>query len=331
MLVDLQILDNEASTEYKCITKSDWGVGYQLVTPHIHHRNAAERTIHTFKAHFISTLAGIAPTLPKNLWDLLLPQIELTFNLLRQSTLKPNISAWEYFQGPFEYKATPLGHLCCPVMIHRKTSNCKSWEFRVKEGWRIGVALNHYLCQRVIPQDTKAKKISNTVELLHQTITTPLITPKDRIFNGLTKLTDVFTDAPMAHSDAQRQAISDLCNASNSWAAPNVRPDPAVPIPRPTPAQNTHAIKILERKIKHPVITHKPNPRMPKKTARCEPSTMRTIHKHVPAQFPRLNPKETPLISSAHSNLHQAPQKNAQPPIALSTRYQLQHSIRVTP
>ena len=74
MLVDLQILDNEAIIEYKRIIKSEWGVGYQLVPPHIHRRNEAERAIRTFKAHFLSTLAGIAPNFPKNLWDLILPQ-----------------------------------------------------------------------------------------------------------------------------------------------------------------------------------------------------------------------------------------------------------------
>ena len=52
ILVDLQILDNEASTEYKRIINSDWGVGYQLVPPHIHCRNAAEHAIRTFKVHF---------------------------------------------------------------------------------------------------------------------------------------------------------------------------------------------------------------------------------------------------------------------------------------
>ena len=127
MLVDLQILDNEAITEYKRIIKSDLGVGYQLEPPHIHRRNAAERAIRTFKAHFLSILYGIENTFPKNLWGLLLPQIELTLNMLIQSTLNLNISSWEYFQGPFYYKNTPLGPLVCPVMIHQKTYNCKSW------------------------------------------------------------------------------------------------------------------------------------------------------------------------------------------------------------
>ena len=92
IMVDLQILDNESSTEYKRIIKYDWGVQYQLVPPHIHSRNSEERAIRTFKAHFISTLYGIAPTFPKNLWYLFLPQADLTLNLLRKSTLNPDIS-----------------------------------------------------------------------------------------------------------------------------------------------------------------------------------------------------------------------------------------------
>ena len=58
MLVDLQILDNKASTEYKRIIKYEWGVGYQLVPPHIHCRNAVESAIRTFKAHLYLTLLG---------------------------------------------------------------------------------------------------------------------------------------------------------------------------------------------------------------------------------------------------------------------------------
>ena len=42
MLVDLQILKNEISTEYKRIFKYDWGVGYKLLPPHLYHRNISE-------------------------------------------------------------------------------------------------------------------------------------------------------------------------------------------------------------------------------------------------------------------------------------------------
>ena len=94
LTVDLQILDNEASAEYKRAITKKWNSNYQLVPPKTHWCNAAERSIRTFKAHFLSILAGVAPDPPRNLWDLLLPQIELTLNLLRKATLDPDISAW---------------------------------------------------------------------------------------------------------------------------------------------------------------------------------------------------------------------------------------------
>ena len=96
------------------------------------------------KAHFLSILAGIANTFPNKLWGLIIPQTELTLNLLIQSTLNPKISVWGYLQGTFDYKATPIGPHGYPIMIHRKTSTRKSWDFRGKEGWSIGVALDRY-------------------------------------------------------------------------------------------------------------------------------------------------------------------------------------------
>jgi hypothetical protein len=70
----------------------------------VHRRNRAERAIRTFKDHFLAILAGVDPKFPAYLWDLLLPQAELTLNLLRQSLINPQISAWEFFQGPFDFE-----------------------------------------------------------------------------------------------------------------------------------------------------------------------------------------------------------------------------------
>ena len=84
--------------------------------PHnVHRRNIAERAIRTFKAHFLSILTGIPPSLPNYLWGKLLPQTELSLNLLRQSTVTPLTSAWEDFNGPFNFDATPLGPIGCRV------------------------------------------------------------------------------------------------------------------------------------------------------------------------------------------------------------------------
>jgi len=61
-----------------------------------HRQNAAEQAIQTFKGHFISVLAGVDNSFPINQWDELLPQTILTLNLLGQSNVAPNISAWAY-------------------------------------------------------------------------------------------------------------------------------------------------------------------------------------------------------------------------------------------
>ena len=41
IIVNLQILDNEASKEYKTIIKYQWKIKYQLVPSHTHRQNAS--------------------------------------------------------------------------------------------------------------------------------------------------------------------------------------------------------------------------------------------------------------------------------------------------
>ncbi len=101
--IDLQILDNKASSAYTEAITFKWNATFQLVPPDMHCRNWAECAIHTFKDHFLAILASINAAFPPYLWDLLLLQAELTLNLIQQATLNPRISAWELFQGPFNF------------------------------------------------------------------------------------------------------------------------------------------------------------------------------------------------------------------------------------
>ena len=70
--VEVQILDNEVSSEFKKTIVKDWGSKYQLVPLNVHRRNIAERAIRTFKAHFLEILAGVDLDFPKFMWDNLL-------------------------------------------------------------------------------------------------------------------------------------------------------------------------------------------------------------------------------------------------------------------
>ena len=150
-----------------------WGASYQLVPPNVHRRNKAERAIRTFKAHFLEILAGVDPDFPKFMWDNLLVQTELTINLLRQATLNPRMSAWEYYNGAFDYTATPLGPIGCKIMIHNTSNKRKSWDQRGREGFSVGPALQHYRFIQAIDNKTKALIITYTAEYLHKYPTQP--------------------------------------------------------------------------------------------------------------------------------------------------------------
>ena len=120
--------------------------------------------------------------------------------------------------GAFNYDATPFGPLGCPVIIHKKTFNRKAWDFCSKEGWSVGVSFEHYRCQLVIPAETKEVNVSDTVEFLHHFITTPTLTPEDRILHGITTLSSAIQDKPTSIYEAQIQAITKLRDICTGWA-----------------------------------------------------------------------------------------------------------------
>ena len=137
-------------------------------------------------------------------------QAKLTLNLLRQATLNPRISTWEYFQGPFDFNKTPLGPVGCLVLIHAKPGIRHSWDFHAKEGFYIGPALDSYQCFKLVKSNTKSQVISNTVEFRHSYITVPLQTLEDKIVHGLQVVAGAISGASPPTCIAQLNAIANL-------------------------------------------------------------------------------------------------------------------------
>ena len=86
------IVDNEMSGNLKHALKKA-NVTLQLVPPHMHRRNVAERTIRTFKNHFLACLATADSTFPIAEWDGLVDHALITLNLLCNSRLNLKLSA----------------------------------------------------------------------------------------------------------------------------------------------------------------------------------------------------------------------------------------------
>ena len=76
------VLDNEISDNMKQHIKEKYKFELEMVPPGCHQQNAAKVAIRNFKSHFLSVLAGTAESFPLQLWDRLLPQTNITLNLL---------------------------------------------------------------------------------------------------------------------------------------------------------------------------------------------------------------------------------------------------------
>jgi hypothetical protein len=80
----------------------------------------SERAIRTFKEHFVAGVSSVDPTFPLHLWDRLLPQAEITLNLLRTSRLHPQLSTATHFHGLVDYNKTAFAPPGCNIIEPKK-------------------------------------------------------------------------------------------------------------------------------------------------------------------------------------------------------------------
>ena len=156
------ILDNECSADFKAIIKTN-KMSYQLVPPHDHRRNRAEKAIQTFKAHFIAILCGTDPSFPLHLWDRLLAQAEHTLNMLRPARMLKTISAHTYLWGQHNYNSNPYAPLGCKVEAHVVPEVRETWAPHTATGYYIGNANEHYRCHTIYITNTKSTRTCSSV------------------------------------------------------------------------------------------------------------------------------------------------------------------------
>jgi hypothetical protein len=155
-------LDNETSGIMRESFKQ-LNMEVQFVAPNNHRQNAAERDIRTFKNHFIATLATADPGFPMSEWDLLLPQAEMTLNLMRPSRMRPNVSAWEDLRGEYDFKSHPFAPLGTKVTVYEDPDSRGSWSPHGVRGFYVAPALDHYRCFKILVEETRRVRITDSV------------------------------------------------------------------------------------------------------------------------------------------------------------------------
>jgi hypothetical protein len=183
---------------------------YQLVPPHNHRRNIAEKAIQVFKAHFISILCGADKSFPLHLWDRLLGQAEHTLNMLRISRMTPLVSAYAYLWGEHDYNANPFAPLGCKVEAHVTPNKRQTWAPHTASDFYVGNAWEHYRCHEIYICDTKHTRTCLTAFFKHKYLTMPTITPADALICAADYLADAIlglVPTPTGTQDAVDQLM----------------------------------------------------------------------------------------------------------------------------
>ena len=243
------ILDNEVSEAMKTIIKDEYKMAMELVPPGCHCRNAAEVAIRNFKAHFLSVLAGAAEDFPPSLWDRLLPQTEITLNLLRQSNATPTVSAYTHLCGPFDYNKMPLAPMGCAVQVHEKTDKRGTWAYHSVDGWYLTTSPEHYRMHRCHIKATKSERVSDTLNFSHKNITRPTITHADKVMNAIATCAKAITNITSSHGAEEMRQLVELTEQAihqhptiANLIATTDSTTPAVPRVRTTNPTNTQSV-----------------------------------------------------------------------------------------
>ena len=185
-VVRKHILDNECSAELKEEIRETCKL--QLVPPGSHRANIAEVTIKAFKQHFISIRAGMAADFPQSFWDMVLPQILLTLNLLRKSHSAPTVSAHAHFCGQHDYNAQPLQPIGQSAEVFIRKEERKSWGYHSRPAWYLYTSPEHYRTHMFLLKDTKTLRLSDASIVHTKNLTTPKVTHGDRVVQAASGL-----------------------------------------------------------------------------------------------------------------------------------------------
>ena len=118
----------------------------------------------------------------------MLPQAQMTLNMLRSNNVNKNMSAHETIFGKYDFNKTPIAPPGTKSIIHVTSNLRKTFDPRGTLCWYIGPSLQHYRCMKFyIPNG--GERISDTAMLYPANLTTPHWTKLDAILQAALDLT----------------------------------------------------------------------------------------------------------------------------------------------
>ena len=227
-----------------------------MVPPKTHRSNAAERAIQTYKNHFKAGLASLDPDFPIKEWDRLIPQANLTLNLLRAARSNPRLSAHAYIEGQFDYNKTPLVPPGTRIIAHEAADQRPTWGPNGEDGWTIGPSTEHYRCIRCYFPKTRSERNVKTVTFFPHKINFPKVTTDDFLRQSTTDIIKLLT-TPLSGVGPTLEAGDETRNAVLKIAQLLNRTDK---IPKSLPSIQSDSAKLP--RVQPSSIHNKPLPRV---------------------------------------------------------------------
>jgi hypothetical protein len=135
-------------------------------------------------------ISSVDPAFPLHLWDRLLPQAEITLNLLRTSRLHPQLFAAAHFHGLVDYNKTAFDPPGCKIIAHEKPGKRRTWAPHGQHGYSLGPAMHHYRCQNVYILTKASECIVDTLELFPHNYQMPQLSSTYRLIMAAKNMTD---------------------------------------------------------------------------------------------------------------------------------------------
>ncbi len=207
------------------------GINYQLALSNLHCCNTTKGPYALFKNHFIASLCSTDKNFPVHLWDWLLPQAELSLNLLQGSLINPNLSAWAQLHGQLDFNHTPIVPPGMQVLVHEKPNAQCTWAPHGLASWYLGPVLRLYQCYTVWITETWAQWICDMLTWLPTKAPMSMASSIDLLLAGITDVTTTLqsplANSPLApHSNSQSVALQQLMSNLHGTFKPKVPPAP---------------------------------------------------------------------------------------------------------
>ncbi len=183
----LNIMDNQAMKVIKAYLTPQQ-VSLQLVKPHNHRVNAAERAIQTFKNLFIGALGTTDADFPIQLWDKLAPQVEDSINLHCRSCMHPDKSIYKTLEGLYDWNCYPMAPPGTKAIIYEDSNTRTSWALHGLDAWLLGSSKDCYRCHHYYVPKTNGYQGSRSADLFPQHCLAPPYSHKTHINKLLTEL-----------------------------------------------------------------------------------------------------------------------------------------------